>query len=68
MKLGKSVNYDVIKAVDEEIFDVVKELIHNSLDNSLVWHSVFYSVWDRLNVSLLSPIFEPIEDNLWEQN
>ena len=59
--LGKSVKYEVIKAVDEGIFDVVTELIDNSVKN-LVWDSV----WDELNVSLLSPIFEPIEDNLWE--
>jgi len=50
--LGKSVKYEVIKAVDEGIFDVVTELIDNSVKN-LVWDSV-------------SPIFEPIEDNLWE--
>ena len=68
MKLGKSVKYNVIKAVDEGIFDVVIELVDKSLVNSLVWDSVFYSVWDGLNVSLLSPIFDPIENNLWKEN
>ena len=66
MYLGKSVKYNVIKAVDKGIFDVVTELIDNSVEN-LVWDSAFYSVWDGLNVSLLSPIFDPIEDNIWEE-
>jgi hypothetical protein len=64
MYLGKSVKYNVIKAVDEGIFDVVIELVDKSLVYSLVWHSV----WDGLNVSLLSPIFDPIENNLWKEN
>jgi len=66
MYLGKSVKYQVVKAVDEGIFDVVTELIDNSV-GTLLWDSVFYSVWAGLNVSLLSPIFETIEDKLWEE-